>query len=279
MRVVEPSFEILAMPDGAEALGLLERIGRVAYKSEDKIERGELCLRCCGDGRLLRSMPHDRCPQCGGSGMAKEPSSFKFVRMIIKAERKAKLIQMTRDALDGVTVNVEEMAEPIVEQILAYMEQNPAHESVIEHCSATVLFTSNRGFTHELVRHRLCAFTQESTRYCNYSKDKYGNEITICPDRTPELEPENAQLWALGIKATEQSYIGMTAEGEHKVKAQIARDVLPQVTKADIVCTANFREWKHIFRMRCSPAAHPDMRALMLPLREEFRKRVPIIFD
>ena len=295
MRIIEPSYEILAMPDGEQALALLERIGRVAYKSEDKIDDGYDQCGACDHGRVLRhsagpsTLKYDSCTECGGKGQVKvrEPSSHKFIKMILKAERKAKLIKLAKEILetesetylvpgegDTVADLPEEAWQVLVDHILDYMEQNPAHESVIEHCSATVLFTSNRGFTHELVRHRLAAFTQESTRYCDYNKGKFGGEITVT--QRPELADVSGDDWSETLLRTEAGYRRLRDRG---VPPQIARDVLPQVLKADIVMTANFREWRHIFRMRGSPAAHPDMRQLMLPLREEFRKRVPIIFD
>lgn len=294
MQIVESSYEILAMPDGEQALALLERIGRVAYKSENKIVEGERCETCGGKGMESWDEPFDQstasvCPECSGTGWKVEPSSYKFIKMILKAERKAKLISLVAagviDELEAYGTrksfveHEDEWAPGIVDSIVEYMEQNPAHESVIEHCSATVLFTSNRGFTHELVRHRLAAFTQESTRYCDYNKGKFGGEITVIAQ--PAYMEEGVDVmgfseWGQALKDTEHRYQNLCKMG---FKPQIVRGVLPQDLKAEIVCTANFREWRHIFRMRCSPAAHPDMRRLMLPLREEFRKRVSIVFD
>ena len=184
---------------------------------------------------------------CGGKGytQAREPSSHKFVKMILKAERKAKLIKLAKEILetesetylvpkegDTVADLPEEAWQVLVDHILDYMEQNPAHESVIEHCSATVLFTSNRGFTHELVRHRLAAFTQESTRYCNYSKGKFGSEITVTSRSQEELPGWRYHNWEKAITAVEREYMEMV---KNDVKPQIARDVLPNVLKADIV--------------------------------------------
>lgn len=270
MRIVEPGYEILFMMPGEQALALIERVGRIAYKSEDKIDPGTPCQ--CGG--------HDKeCLYCGGTSWKILPSSHKFVSMILKAERKAKIIKLTREALEGVTVNVEEMAEPIVEEIIHYMEENPAHESVIEHSSATVMFTSNRGFTHELVRHRLAAFTQESTRYCDYDKGKFGKELTVL--QPPAYTAEGAHVqglaeWQEAVNDAQRHYQQLRKYG---FAPQIARGVVPHDLKADIAITANFREWRHVFKMRDSKNAHPDMRQLMAPLHEEFRQRVPIIFD
>ncbi len=296
MRVTEPSYEILSVPDGEQALALLERVGRVAYKSEDKIDPGEHCVLCSGKGMESWALPFDQttaavCPDCSGTGWKREPSSHKFVKMILKAERKAEIIQLAKETMEeggrGTDVNFltdsnvarQVLAEKLVQNIVGYMEENPPHESVIEHCSATVLFTSNRGFTHELVRHRLAAFTQSSTRYCDYSKGKFGQEISCT--HQPAYTAEGVGVlglaeWEQAMKDADYHYQQLRKMG---FKPQIARGVLPQDLVADIVCTANFREWRHIFRMRCAPAAHPDMRRLMIPLREEFRRRIPIIFD
>lgn len=136
-----------------------------------------------------------------------------------------------------------------------------------------VRFISNRGFTHEMVRHRLGSFAQESTRYCNYSKDKHGNELTFI-----EPLPGYGGTYELltGWRAAERAYFAILAGG---VKPQIARDVLPIGIKTEIVVGANTREWMHIFGQRCSRAAHPRMQELMIPLCKELRQRIPVLFD
>lgn len=289
MKAVEPSYEIWQIPDGEQALALIERVGRIAYKSEDKIVKGEMCGSCGGTGYGVIQC-NEPCDICDGTGWTTEPSSHAFVRMIMKAERKAKMIVVARETLHEYVnqpfeaMDAEELSRDLVNNIVEYMEDNPAHESVIEHSSITVWFRSNRGFTHELVRHRLAAFTQESTRYCNYSKGKFGGEITVCPDRRPYLENAEKNTvftsatdgWEAAVEYSGERYNGLIKAG---IKPQIARDVLPQVTKAEIACTANFREWKHVLRMRDSKNAHPDMQYLMGPLHDEFRSCIPIIFD
>jgi thymidylate synthase (FAD) len=170
------------------------------------------------------------------------------------------------------------------------------HESVIEHASATVRFIHNRGFTHELVRHRLASFTQESTRYCNYSLDKFGKQIrVIVPHDCPTLmwlagtegissddinrvdTPQPEFEWMMMMIDHDTNY--QTMINDFKKSPQTARGVLPNDLKTEIVMTANFREWRHVFSLRDSPAAHPDMQRIMAPLHAEFRKRVPVIFD
>jgi len=194
MQVVKPSFEILDHVDEDWVMEKLERCGRVAYKSEDRITPG---------------------------------SADKFLRSLI---------------LRG-------------------------HESVIEHVNLTIKFICDRGVTHELVRHRLVSYTQESTRYCDYSK----NGVTF-------IEPP----WGLNdadmslLRLLEAYYIQKVAGG---LTPQQARYFLPNGLKTEIVATANLREWRHILRLRTDPAAHPQMRELMLPLLIELKKRLPALFD
>jgi thymidylate synthase (FAD) len=149
------------------------------------------------------------------------------------------------------------------------------HFSVIEHESASVRFICDRGITHEIVRHRLASYSQESTRYCNYSKEKFGNEITVIDPR-PHYREEEFKQWCLAMKDAEHHYFRLIA-GE--TSAQLARDVLPTSLKTEIVMTANLREWRHFFDLRTSPAAHPQLRELTMPLLAEFRERIPVLFD
>ena len=150
------------------------------------------------------------------------------------------------------------------------------HESVIEHYNITVRFFCNRGFTHELVRHRLAAYSQESTRYCNYNKDKFGNEITVIKPFEVEEGTKEYELWLEAMQNAEKSYMAMIENGS---KPENARGVLPIDIKTEIVITANIREWKHIFGLRTSKAAHPSMRELMIPLLKDFQASIPVLFD
>lgn len=157
-----------------------------------------------------------------------------------------------------------------VEKILA-----SGHESVIEHASMTVRFICDRGVTHELVRHRLAAFSQESTRYCNYSKGKFGGELTFI---RPPFWRENShefKSWAAAMAVAENVYLDLIDKG---CKPQEARSVLPNSLKTEIVVTANVREWRHIFRLRCSKRAHPQMRQIMVPLLSLCSGLIPELF-
>ena len=174
------------------------------------------------------------------------------------------------------------------------------HESVIEHGQATVRFIVDRGVSHELVRHRLAAYSQESTRYANYSKDRFGGHVTfVKPSFFPALRPgeyedlqkfitahskevigedvlSRAYLWAQAIKGAESSYFAMLEEG---TSPQEARNILPHSLKTEVVMTANFREWRHVFKLRTARAAHPQIREVMLPLLRDFQKRLPALFE
>lgn len=210
MKIIKPSYKIMSeiSEGGIKELQLIERIGRVCYKSEDKIiEDGE--------------------------------SAKKFVKMLIDKH----------------------------------------HEAMIEHSLLSVKFTVDRGVSHELVRHRIASFAQESTRYCNYSQDKFGNELTFivpyfflesCADCDKYTE------WIESMQEAEKTYLDLLALG---ATPQEARSVLPNSLKTEITITANYREWRNIFKLRTANAAHPQMREIMRPLLNELKTKLPIIFD
>jgi len=149
------------------------------------------------------------------------------------------------------------------------------HESVIEHVNISVKFTCDRGVTHEIVRHRLVAYTQESTRYCNYNKLGV-TFIRPCFWYRKGHDYELYRHWEDAMKVAEATYNLLIANG---AKPEQARSVLPNSLKTEIVCTTNLREWRHIMQLRTSKAAHPQMRQLMVPLLKEFREKLPVLFD
>jgi len=156
------------------------------------------------------------------------------------------------------------------------------HESVLEHTILSVRFVTDRGVSHELVRHRLASFTQESTRFCNYSKDKFGSELTfIRPVWADEFQIRSMTgaffIWYQAVREAENFYFDLL----HKDwTPQQARTVLPNSLKTEIVITTNWREWKHILQLRAiSKAAHPQMRDLMTSLYGHLRKEVPEVFE
>lgn len=202
MKVIKPSFIIESNINNEEILKHIEKAGRTAYKSEDKIT---------------------------------EESAKKFISKIM----------------------------------------NFKHESVIEHYSITVRVICDRGVTHEIVRHRLASYTQESTRYVNYSKGKYGSEITVIEPVFWDKDSVKHKIWHSAMRFAEKAYMELLEAG---ATAQEARSVLPNSLKTEIVMTMNLRSWRHFFELRCHKAAHPQMREIALPMLEEFKKRLPIIF-
>lgn len=203
MKIIEPKYEILDDINGTELLKKIELIGRVCYKSEDKIT---------------------------------DSSARQFVSNILKS----------------------------------------GHESVIEHEKVSVRIICDRGVTHELVRHRIASYSQESTRYCNYSRDKFGNELTFIKPLFWEESSEEYRLWYKNMKNIEETYNKLISLG---AKPQEARSILPNSLKTEIIVTMNLREWRHFFKLRTSEKAHPQMREVACAILTEFQKSIPVIFD
>jgi thymidylate synthase (FAD) len=149
------------------------------------------------------------------------------------------------------------------------------HESVIEHEIITVKIICDRGVSHELVRHRIASYSQESTRYCNYSQDKFGNEITVIKPCFWAEESSEYQVWYDLMLNAEKAYNQLLALG---AKAQEARSVLPNSLKTEIIVTMNIREWRHFFHLRTSQRSHPQMREIACKLLDTFKEEVPILF-
>jgi thymidylate synthase (FAD) len=150
------------------------------------------------------------------------------------------------------------------------------HHSVIEHLGFTVHFVCDRGISHELVRHRLASFSQESTRYANYSKDKFGKEITVIRPYFWDRSSDLYSVWRQAMEQAEEKYLHLIGLG---ARPEEARTVLPNSLKTELIMTCNLREWRHIFDLRCSRAAHPQMRELLFPLLDELHERIPVVFD
>lgn len=150
------------------------------------------------------------------------------------------------------------------------------HEAVLEHFDITVKFICDRGVSHEIVRHRLASYCQESTRYCNYSKDDFGKEITVIKPCFIEPGTASWDFWKDACEVAESSYFDLLEFG---CTPQEARAVLPNSLKTEVVMTANLREWRHFFKLRTAPAAHPQMREVANMLLKQMREMVPVVFD
>lgn len=203
MKIIPASFEIMDKIDGEKVLKQIEIIGRVCYKSEDKIT---------------------------------PTSSKQFIQKLLKS----------------------------------------GHESVIEHEKVSVKIICDRGVSHEIVRHRISSYSQESTRYCNYSKDKFGNELTFIKPYFWNEDTQEYSIWLETMQIIENNYNKLMKLG---AKAEQARSILPNSLKTEIIATMNLRQWRHFFKLRTASNAHPQMKEISVPLLNEMKSIIPIIFD
>ena len=205
MKIIDPYVELESEINGEDILKTIEKVGRVCYKSEDRIT---------------------------------EESAKRFVESLMKR----------------------------------------GHESVIEHVSLSVRVVCDRGVTHEIVRHRVASYAQESTRYCNYGKDKFDNELTFINPCfwTGDEDKDKKDIWINTMKNIEKQYLELLKIG---ATPEEARSILPNSLKTEIIITMNLREWRHFFKLRTSNAAHPQMRQVAFMILEIFKEKVPVIFD
>ena len=184
----------------------------------------------------------------------------------------------------------EDSAERFIKSIITR-----GHESVLEHVSISVRVICDRGVSHEIVRHRIASYSQESTRYCNYSKDKFENELTFikpCWFKSSiedlntyanirgtfdKIENAGEWVWVDTLRSAEISYFTLLETCIWTPEQ--ARSILPNSLKTEIVMTMNLREWRHFFKLRCSKRAHIQMRQIANMILDEFKKEIPIIFD
>lgn len=152
------------------------------------------------------------------------------------------------------------------------------HEAVIEHSQLSVKFTIDRAIANELVRHRLASYCQESTRYCSYNKNKFGNEIKVIVPEDLENDVVNYSIWYESCMHAENAYMALLS---NNVKPELARNVLPLSTATEIIMTANIREWRNVLRLRSSHnmCAHPQMRSICDRLLAELKSKIPVLFD
>lgn len=156
------------------------------------------------------------------------------------------------------------------------------HESVVEHGSITVRIVCDRGVTHEIVRHRIASYSQESTRYCNYANEKFGSQITCIDlasgfqyDLNDEKDRRKYEIWKKAMEEAERYYFELLEAG---ARPEEARSILPNSLKTEIVVTMDIREWRHFIRLRGGHAAHPQIREITKMILEEFSRRYPVFF-
>ena len=150
------------------------------------------------------------------------------------------------------------------------------HESVIEHATVSFKIICDRGVTHELVRHRLASYSQESTRFCDYTAGKFGNELTFIKPCFWQDDNENFKLWKEAMALVEKNYLALRAKG---ARPEEARSILPNSLKTEIFVTMNLREWRHFLKLRTAKAAHPQMREVALKIYSILVEKLPAVFD
>ena len=165
----------------------------------------------------------------------------------------------------------EDSAEAFVRKIL-----ERGHESVLEHEKLTFKIICDRGVSHEIVRHRLASYSQESTRYCNYSKDKFGSELTFIRPCFWAQDSEQYRVWAQTMQVAEDNYNALIALG---AKPEEARSILPNSLKTEVVVTMNLRELRYFLRLRASNHAHPQMRQIIRVMLDDLKERIPVLFE
>ncbi len=306
MIVVDPGFVIQDELDQASLVVRLEACGRICYKSEGMItadsalpfvkkiaEHGHnsvmemavvtLGVKCTDKqlSELLAIEPKYLFLDTHGEELL-ITGSIRAFRELYKRASAVALVQATvafqvqthsylfEGVWDGggdVAAGIEVRKLPLAE-----VEGLPA-ELLARHRFCGVLFTVNRAVTHEIVRHRPCSYLQESQRYCRYSQDKFGNQVSFIKPMFYEEGSEEYSLWRQAMEDTEKIYLKLL-EGS---TPQAARTVLPNSCKTEIIVYCNLAEWKHIFSLRTSKAAEPSMREVMIPLQEELKKRYPTL--
>lgn len=281
MKLIKPSFTILHQAPGLEGVyKQIELAGRTCYKSEDKITPDSAKafverMINSGHGAMLEhgtvylGMPIETIIPIEANGWGKYESN--------KYSKGGVVCSINGEKRVAVTTNLRVLVENGWLDDLQYIcEPTKYHEKRI-----TVRFICDRGVSHEFVRHRVFSFAQESTRYCNYSKDKFGNELTfIQPCYLNEAElaqygpyhlvsrnksPES--IFICSLNNAEKDYLTLIESGW---KAQEARAVLPNALKTELVMTGFATDWPHFFELRCTSNAHPQARELAIPLYDEF---------
>jgi len=310
MRVIPPSYDILDHLDQVSLAVRIESCGRICYKSEEKISDGSaepfirniikrghgsvlemavITLKVEVDSETLvnkflggqpKFLHYDRVEK----SHLLVSGSVRGFREFYADNGSIKLAKAIAGYLAG--------RYPLFFEDLApkqgWLPQDGVRVAELDHAAVDALdaglyakhrhvavkFIVNRAVTHEIVRHRPCSFLQESQRYCRYSEDKFGNEVTFIRPMFYAEGSNEYKLWETAMAETEKIYIKLLESSS----PQAARTVLPNSCKTEIVVYANLLEWAHIFRLRTSAAAEPSMREVMIPLQAEFQQRFPRAF-
>lgn len=307
MIVVDPSYEIQDELDQASLVVRLESCGRICYKSEERINKDSampfvkkiaahghnsvmemavvtLGVKCTSEqvDALLAIEPKYLFMDKSGDELLVTGSIRTFRELYSRAAKVALVEAMVAFQVEdhaylfegvwngglgaaavGISVRKLELDE---------VEKLPA-ELLLRHRYVGVALTINRAVTHEIVRHRPCSYLQESQRYCRYSHEKFGNQVTFIKPMFYEEGSEEYALWQQAMADTEKIYLKLLETST----PQAARTVLPNSCKTEIIVYCNLAEWKHIFKLRTTKAAEPSMREVMIPLQQELQERYPTV--
>jgi thymidylate synthase (FAD) len=293
MRLIKPSYEILAASDKADILPynyefqpnkLIELAGRTCYKSEEDIT-SESSIEFIDKIKKRKHL-----------SVFEHSWELRYYKCPVPYYNFLNYMQLKSGILVAGNNRAFEESGIIYNYLLPvqYVIDEIYKQKRWDMLSASVKLIANRGVTHELVRHRPVSYSQESTRYCNYSKDKFGGHITyIIPPWTKfkpwegnlyNISPEETftdkyhQIWFKNLLHLERDYFELLKNGW---SPQQARDILPNALKTEIIVTCNLQEWIHIFNLRAlgtTGTPHPQMSEIMLPLYEDFKKLFPEVF-
>ncbi|MFC1844855.1 FAD-dependent thymidylate synthase [Thermodesulfobacteriota bacterium] len=311
MKVIAPYFEILEDLDKQSLPVRIEGCGRICYKSEDKItpesaepfirsiikhghnsvtEMAVLTLKIQYDTESIASKFFNLMPKYLIVDMVEKKEllisgSIRAFRELYQSNPTVKMVKAIAEYLNRRHPLFYEDLLPergLLEQEGVKVEKVPLEivnsfpaELLARHRHVAVLFVVNRAVTHEIVRHRPVSYLQESQRYCRYSQDKFGNEVTFIKPMFFKENTEEYSLWEKAMQDTEKIYLKLLETSS----PQAARTVLPNSCKTEIITFANLLEWLHIFKLRTSKGAEPSMREVMIPLLHKFQEKYPTIFD
>ncbi|WP_310600951.1 FAD-dependent thymidylate synthase [Desulfobulbus sp.] len=311
MRIIAPSFAILDELDRQSLPVRIEYCGRICYKSEERIDSDSAIpfvkkMAINGHNSVLEMGVATLVATCA----TPEPIQALFFRQpkflhidrlqddrllitgSIRAFREMRLFH-PEDAICRAIVQFLGHRHPYFFETPATPKDEAAPTGVridklelneverlapplcARHRFLAVKFIVNRAVTHELVRHRPCSFLQESQRYCRYSADKFGNEVTFIKPVFFAEDSAEFTMWQQAMEAMEAQYLRLLQTSS----PQAARTVLPNSCKTEIIVYANLAEWKHMCALRTPPAAEPSMREVMIPLAQELERRYPTIFS
>lgn len=311
MKVITPHFTILEDLDSQSLAVRIEACGRICYKSEDKIssesaepfirniikhghnsvtEMAVLTLKVAYDSESFASQLFQLLPKFLHIDRIEKKEllitgSVRAFRELYQANPSVKMVKAIAEFLGKRHPLFYEDLLParglvkqegvLVEKVpLETVETLPA-DLLVKHRHIAVLFIVNRAITHEIVRHRPVSYLQESQRYCRYSQDKFGNEVSFIKPMFFKEGSDEYTLWEQAMLETEKIYLKLLETSS----PQAARTVLPNSCKTELITFANLLEWLHIFKLRTSKGAEPSMREVMIPLLKKFQEKYPTIFN